>query len=67
MSLYFPLIGVLGLFNASSQVSSGGGVSHPKGRVMSSDQGLDFTIQGFLFGKIQIPLFTVMFSIQHLM
>jgi len=43
MSLYFPLIGVLGLFNASSQVSSGGGVSHPKGRVMTSDQGLDFT------------------------
>lgn len=47
MSLYFPLVGVLCLFNAPPQVSSGGAVessvSHLEGRVTSSDQDLDFT------------------------
>ena len=46
VSLHFSLLGILGLFDAPPQVSSGGAiessVSCPKGQISSSDQGLDF-------------------------
>ena len=46
LSLHFPLVGILGLFDAPPQVSSGGAVessiSCSEGQVSSSDQGLDF-------------------------